>query len=604
MLTCSSCNASNPTNSAFCGQCGSPLSKEIDNRCVNVDCRFILPPGSSFCGQCGTKQPRQSSPPPPSQPSPPSPSQPPPPETASRLIERDRLESMQRPDLLRPLYVTHESLANDLSAIIGSLPLQRRGTILAVKDSKIGAERTRQYLRKARRKPSAICIIGSQQEIAHDLLDNPLKEDSINVILTDNFFGTTRQDLPSLSQRLKGDLLGDIPVSRIPTTDMTLIASLLQVEDDLSNGWDDSLAIYMEGPYKLFQQNAEQVIDWCANNSSLQCLISPPVQPEESAQSMADAKRLYCLLHGNRNVTEWNGDHTVGFFRQYPPAITLSLIKLPHRATVLSQSCFGAWIQGQRPAMSLKFLQEGQGVFIGSTITAWAASDHISTSNTDSTTRNWGLSGLASEQIAALCFSNLDLGFDAAESLWHAKKTITDAAKQDKDLRHVPLQTHNTVLSFLVYGAPWARVTGAIPRRSPSSLAAPPKKEIQVSKDSILDKYRQRRTMSLSERMGRPPRSKLSQEVLNILDTGRIEFTNLVESHRHYSSYQEIKDHLENILEVAVQEANLQTYQVNGRQYGVVIGAGDKENSAQQCLMHVSPKGEILGYFLSTGGLR
>ena len=119
-------------------------------------------------------------------------------------------------------------------------------------------------------------------------------------------------------------------------------------------------------------------------------------------------------------------------------------------------------------------------------------------------------------------YANLDAGLPLAQALYEAKRTIAEAALADPRLKHLPIQTHNTCLSFVAYGAPWARVRGASRMAKPTPIARPKVKRIHAT-PSALARYRRVRTEGSSA--GRAARERLQatvgHEVWQILKDGR-----------------------------------------------------------------------------------
>ena len=315
----------------------------------------------------------------------------------------------------------------------------------------------------------------------------------------------------------------------------------------------------------------------------------PPTAHSEVELQLANARRLYVLLHGNRNAKDWVGHSTNNL--SYPEAISVGSTPISKGATVLSQSCFGAYIEGDEPAVSRSFLEAGASAFIGSTIIAWGAS----CSEVDGQeVVDWGTSGYASEQIAAVGYANLDAGLPLAQALYEAKRTIAEAALADPRLKHLPIQTHNTCLSFVAYGAPWARVRGASRMAKPTPIARPKVKKEYTPPPSALARYRRVRTEGSSAGLAARERlqATIGHEVWQILKDGREQVDRLNQS---------AIAHVQTLLEpLGLKPSNLgwQRYRSGDAQFATLTVSGDDGLA----VLTVNEAGDVVSTALKLSG--
>ena len=148
--------------------------------------------------------------------------------------------------------------------------------------------------------------------------------------------------------------------------------------------------------------------------------------------------RLYFNVHGSNMTFDWYGDDGQGAF---PVALQTSKVKCANFAVVLSEACYGAWIEEPNQSISYQFLQRGAGAFIGSTIIAWGG--------VDSNINNADL-------IASGFFLYLDSGETVPQTLRKAKYDIQEKALQEG--RPLTAQERNTILSFIAYSGPKSTV--------------------------------------------------------------------------------------------------------------------------------------------------
>jgi len=331
------------------------------------------------------------------------------------------------------------------SAIAGASPVNR-GTILRV--SKANAlHQVQEALSQAADNdelPTAICLIGSDHDLPHTRLPDRAGTRDIEV-LTDNFFGM--RQTPLEEDRYRGDILPEIPVSRLPTLDPALLARLLSLGSDLPASWQGALAVSADA----WRTQSEAVLQHIAGDSNTALTLSPPQDADAIARKMTTRPhRLYFNVHGSDQTTDWYGDGN----GQQPIILKRPDICVAPGAIVTSEACYGALQWPGEDSVSGSFLNQGASVFMGSTILAWGPAGGNAPPN------------LADLMVMGF-YEGLDQGMGVAHAMLYAKESyLASILAQDEVLNP---NEHNTLTSFLVYGPPMATVIGTRPTSSPSA---------------------------------------------------------------------------------------------------------------------------------------
>ena len=489
MSTCQGCGASLRSYERSCRQCGQAVPKPCCQHCGEE----LASAYAYSCRACGEKVQKDTTEQSPGRseqyPSVPSTS-------TSSSTPRPNLSSsvsQQRPDFVNPsvlckvLYVAPESSKRELRSLFYRVHRANRGDVIWV-SADTALEDVQKHLQRQARRTSAVCLIGTDDHIPHIRWQNPVTQGmaSTEEVETDNPYGMFSN--PTEAERMTGHLINDIPVTRIPSVDPDLIGRLLSVHDDLPSDWDNGVAVsaaVWEGPsrYTVEQYTTEHKVEF---------LLSPP-NKESSVHAILQQRkpsRLMFNVHGHNIMADWYGDGD----GDNPVALEASGAEVAHNGVVLAEACYGAMVSDHAKSIALTFLEKGASCFVGSTIIAWGAV------GTDIR------KGSSADAVAEYFYDFLDQGLPIGEALRATKLRILDEAQDENGV--INPMIHNTLASFVVYGAPFAKVSA--PRRysnatkslEPSTSYASLVKSyrgLPNSGESVLNKYRARLQARLPE---------------------------------------------------------------------------------------------------------
>ncbi len=297
----------------------------------------------------------------------------------------------------------------------------------------------------AKSRPSAVCLVGAPWDLPMPGVADPTGKDE--GVPTDNFYGMT--STPSEDERFVGRILPEVPVGRVPTTDANLLRQILAAESALVPRWTPGIAVSAS----TWRGASEAVLECIAPRGGPRLMLAPPRHEGDVAESMGEQPgRLYFNVHGTDQEPMWVGDDGRG---AYPAVVRPKHVRVASRAIVASEACYGAALFEGEEAISTAFLAGGAGCFVGSTIIAWGPA---------------AAPPSLADLIVVGLYRGLDMGMSAGEALLAAKRALLEAAEEDGE----PLspQLHNTLLSFVLYGSPNARVEG-VARSSGAKLAMP-----------------------------------------------------------------------------------------------------------------------------------
>jgi len=340
--------------------------------------------------------------------------------------------------LYKVLYVAPASAKNDLRSVFYKIHRANRGDVIWVdKDSAL--ETVQSELQKKAKRISAVCLLGTDADIPHIRWENPVQGGMAGAedVETDNPYGMFSN--PTKEERMTGHVINDIPVTRIPSTNPKLIQRLLGLHKDLASTWDNGLVVsaaVWEGPsrYTVQQYSA---------SSNIPTLLSPPDVNETVSEQLQSRipSRLMFNVHGSDMAADWYGHGNNG----QPVALTPTGVEVAEHAVVLAEACYGAMVGENAPSIALEFLEHGAGCFVGSTIIAWGA---VGTHTHK---------GSSADAIAEYFFHFLDQGIPTGEALRATKLRILHEEQDENGV--INAMTHNTLASFIVYGAPFAQVS-------------------------------------------------------------------------------------------------------------------------------------------------
>lgn len=287
---------------------------------------------------------------------------------------------------------------------------------------------------------SSICLIGAPWQLPMFQASDPTDKD--DAVPTDNVYG-----LPTTpdEDELRGGegLVPRVPVGRIPTVDVALVGKILAQGDGLVPHWRGGLAVTAQ----VWQGASRAVLEAIAGANGPTLHASPPVLEAHVAEAMSNPPgRVYFNVHGSGQEAVWVGQRG----NEYPAVLRPGHVRVAPSAIAVSEACYGASLNEGEEAIGTSFLQRGAGVFVGSTIIAWGPPV--------------APPGLA-DLIVIGFYQGLDAGLTAGQALQQAKRRLLKAATVDG--APPSPQAHNTLLSFVLYGSPEARVAGVEPTTPP-----------------------------------------------------------------------------------------------------------------------------------------
>ena len=277
----------------------------------------------------------------------------------------------------------------------------------------------------------AVCLVGSDVTLPHARVED--RTGRGGEVLTDNYFG--RADSPNDDERMAGELLPAVPVSRLPFDDAETIIALLRRPDVLSSTWNNGVLVSCE----VWRGASAAVVEHLGAVERLH--LAPPSTDDHVGGLLVAAPpgRLYFNVHGTDLEPVWVGQ---GHDGNHPEVLRPAMIRVAPGAVVVSEACFGAACYEDEEAIGQAFLARGASAFFGSTIIAWGPPQ--------------APPGLA-DLIPIHVYQQLDAGRSAAEALQAAKRAIRDDYLERDD--GLCAQVENTLLSFCHYGLPWCRST-------------------------------------------------------------------------------------------------------------------------------------------------
>ncbi len=515
---CADCGAALGKGDAACGDCGRLVSPDAgastERRCDR--CGGVLGASDAVCGECGTRIAPKG------------------PiasaaveasveddddwdddddeEAVARAVEARRERAAAASKAAHVLYVVPESGARSLGPT-----LERYGEVLVVPASEAAIGRVQARLSRGA-KPGAVCVLGGDHELPMARVEDPAGHD--DAVLTDNFFGRT--SIPSDADRFTGDLLPEVPVSRIPSLVSSLVERLLSDAPQLCSTWDDGFALSAAVWSGASAAVAEAIFG--ANGPKLQ--LSPPADEAAVRERLGKwPGRLYFNVHGSADEPQWVGEGSGG----YTAVLSPDSIDVARRAIVVSEACYGALgFPDDGGGIADHFLASGAACFVGSTIIAWGPA----------------VPPPGSADLIVVGFYNaLDDGMTAAEALLHAKRAILERALEEHGELSPP--EHNTLLSFVHYGAAHARVGGPRARAKAAGRAgiggASRAQSGLTSRGSALEGVRSRMGGASSGVVGRARDrigARLGPSDWKVLSQGRIELAKLPSEFRAFAEIQ------------------------------------------------------------------
>ena len=345
------------------------------------------------------------------------------------------------------LWVAPAALAGTLSAALG-----REIDVLCVRPGDAIATVQAALREAGARLPAAVCLVGDDGAVPFARLPDPTGYD--DALLTDVLYGM--RDVPDEAARRAGDVLPDVPVTRIPSVDPAVVTRVLAAGARLADSWSGGLAVSAA----VWERASGDVLRDVGADPRLH--LAPPGSRDDVTAGLATGPgRLYWNVHGTDQDAVWLGEGDGRYPEVLRPEDVPTFPGAPGTAPVVtSEACYGATLADGAGSIAPTFLARGAGAFLGSTVIAWGGPP--------------GAPPALADVLVARVWRALDAGLGLADALQTARSALLEAAL-DRD-GGLPAPLHNTLLSFVAYGAPHAAVAGAraVAPRSPSRPSSRP----------------------------------------------------------------------------------------------------------------------------------
>lgn len=523
---CPACHAPVGASDRVCGDCGARLGAVPAELGAGVcaACGAQRKPTERFCGECGASA-----------------------SISAATREAPPVATHATEPQARVLYVVPEAHVSALGSLLG-----RHGEVLSVAPDTALAQVQR---RLASGTPlDAVCLLGGDHDLPMTRVEDPTEHDE--ALLTDNFFGCRRT--PTQSERFTGDLLAEVPVSRIPTLDVVLISRLLADAAGLSPTWGDGFALSAA----VWEGASRAVAELLFGAKGPPLQLSPPAD-EAAVQKALGARpgRLYFNVHGSGDEPRWVGQ---GQNNTYPAVLRPSYVSAADRAIVVSEACYGAMsFPDDGGGLGEHFLRAGAGAFVGSSIIAWGPPSAPPS---------------GADLMVIGFYQALDEGHTAAAALLAAKRAMLDSVLVRRST--LAPADHNTLLSFVHLGAPQARVAGVrpvslAPTDAAASFKASPTAPTakQGGRESALDRIRSRmsgETASVTGSVRDRLSGRLSPADWQVLSSGRLALAQLPAEFRSYAT---ITRSLETLLGAAPPSVHVLRFEAGAKRFSHVSAA-------------------------------
>lgn len=362
--------------------------------------------------------------------------------------------------------------------------------------------------------PASVCVVGAPWEIPMFSVPDPTGLDE--QVFTDNFYGL--EGLPADEAVRSGDvILPELPVGRVPSSELGRVQRVLENGAALSAHWAGGLAVSTA----VWRSASEAVVRAIMKPDAAPLLCSPPGDESHVREALlGEPSRLYFNVHGTDQEPVWVGE----LDGRFPPVLRPEHIAVTRSAVVVSEACYGAALYEGERAISAQFLEAGAGVFVGSTIIAWGPPS---------------APPALADLIVTGFYQGLDQGMSAGEALLHAKREILAHARRAGE----PLSpaVHNTLLSFVLYGSPDARVEGVRP--TPLTRRAPgvPSDRATSLRPSALSQVRDRMAGRQDSAIGQVRdrlSGRLDADSWAAFSRGRLAFADLAREFTHGAELQ------------------------------------------------------------------
>lgn len=561
MDKCPSCSCDVMPNAKFCVECGHKLAKPTG--CPK--CNAEVKPSQRFCFRCGhqLKDLRSAS------------SSYTAPATQTRATSFAKniavptssyaSTSAQRVSISANtiVYVMEESVQQQIQSLISGLSGNSHSLVVK---SGSAISQVQQFLQQNHANIDAVCLIGSPDTLPFEEIPDPTGKDMC--VYTDNGYGMTKQI--SEEDRFTGMAVSEVPVSRIPTEDIALIQRLLDTQSSLYPSWKGGVALCAE----VWKAASAEVLRVIAPTDAPELLISPP---DTTASSFhAGVGRFYGNVHGSNQASDWYGEGN----GDYPVAVEADFIKVQQNAIAMCEACYGADVSEESESIALRFLTEGAGCFVGSTVVAWGpAAPPIS----------------LADRIIAGTYQNLDAGMPLAEALFECKLTLQEELlKMGQPLDPA---AHNTLHSFVCYGAPLKRVH---PTNSGNTFGtAQQQSSYSSTSSSVLSRMRTQMRSGNMGVMGRVRdrlRKRLPAGTWKVLSQTQVHVSQIQSS---FPNYEQIHQEMSTLLGAIPEHFHVHRYKAGYTEHSFISASTDNRFGKTHAAIVQDKWGKILHTYRS-----
>ncbi len=337
-------------------------------------------------------------------------------------------------------------------------------------------ERAQAVLKKNKGGVSYICLLGVWADVPPFVVANPVKDE----------LGEAEIDTHCLTDAPYGcfdspenifDYIGQVPVGRIPSTDMKVIERALLVEPtSLDQGREFSLVVsascWQEATQAIIAELSQSQLPPSMapvgkplNSGSTDILPSPDWEEQDinkafENKSLPEGAWILFNVHGGADEPEWVGD-SGGHFHM-PTVFVPGTVNDYNNALFFTEACYGGALGYSSQSMVEHFFANGGKAFVGCSVVAYGSST----------------SDLSAADVMALAYLRLvKQGLCFGEALSKAKVEVIDQCHPIE----LPV-AEKTLLSFNLFGVPWSRYKAGVKR--PQSM--------RPQTGSTLERVRQR----------------------------------------------------------------------------------------------------------------
>jgi hypothetical protein len=435
------------------------------------------------------------------------------------LTTSNRIGSLDRQQFQQTLFILPPSLSENFGTWLKENSLKVASVVESNDDSTLELVR-----RELNSKPVGsiknICILGAWNDVSPVRLYQPVVGDPDQFCLSDAPYGC----LNEFNEDDIFSVIPEIPVGRIPSSDIDIIFSLLCAQSVAerpvgsfqfavsADCWRDATHAIVES----FSNNPTIVPNKNENFSSKglsnsAVLTSPgwsEIDLREATRGRLEEKLGLLLfnVHGSGDSPEWVGEGAPG---DYVKIFEPGTISDYNSANLVAEACYGGAMWYEEQSIVEHFFEHGGRSFVGSSMIAYGCSGpELSAADV-----------LARDYIAAL-----NRGLSYGESLTQAKLGVLN------DIHPAELEVaHKTILSFNLCGVPWhgAQVRGS-PSVSTEGSVLDRIREGRIGASfttsnivQIRDEYRRRLPFALRSFLERS--EEMMQELRNFRDFSTIE---------------------------------------------------------------------------------